>query len=284
MDFAEWLLDRRERGCVYWWKPRAGGPNVGDDLARVIVAAILRLADRRILDKRNRRARLFSIGSVLHFARDGETVWGTGANGKVPESAYGFANLDVRAVRGPLTQALLKRRGVSCPSVFGDPGLLAPRFFPPELVAERIGTHEFLVVPHLNDPPEPYRRFGDRLCSPRQYPAAFIRSLLRARRVVSASLHGIVLAEAYGISAVLLDAGGTEPRFKYDDYYRGTGRSAYPVAHSVDEALSFEAPSPPRLDAVAGRLLRAFPYDLWGAEAVRRTSSHVAAGNETARA
>lgn len=284
MDIAEWLLDRRERRCVYWWKPRGGGPNVGDDLARVIVAAVLRLADRRILDKCGGSGRLFSIGSVLHFARDGETIWGTGANGKMPESAHRFSHLDVRAVRGPLTQAFLKKRGIACPAVFGDPGLLAPQFFPPALVADQIGTHEFLVVPHLNDPDEPYRRFGSTLCSPRQYPAAFIRSLLRARRVVSASLHGIVLAEAYGIPAVLLDAGGTESRFKYDDYYQGTGRVAYPVAHSVDEALSLEVVAPPPLDEIAHRLVQVFPYDLWDAGPSRRSSTCVAAGNTPARA
>jgi pyruvyltransferase len=265
---------------VYWWEPKDGAPNVGDYLARVLVAAVLRQADREIIDKRNKRARLFSIGSVLHFARDHDTVWGSGVNGKVAPDAHRFAKLDVRAVRGPLTQAFLHARGIDCPSVFGDPGLLAPRFFPREVIAEQIGTADFLVVPHLNDPPDPYLRYGDRLCSPRQYPAAFLRQLLRARRVVSASLHGVILAEAYGIPAVLLDTGDSKARFKYDDYYAGTGRSDYAVARSVDEALALDAIPPPDLDGIARRLLRAFPYDLW--DAGRAAAAQVVATRATA--
>lgn len=261
------LIKWQERRCLFWWEPRDGGPNVGDYLARVLVAAVLRLADRDIIDKRDKGRRLFSIGSVLHYARSGETVWGTGVNGKVAAEAHRFAELDVRAVRGPLTRAFLLERGIDCPAVFGDPALLAPRLFPPELVAEERGSLDFLVVPHLNDPPEPYRRYGARVCSPRQYPLAFIRQLLRARRVVSASLHGVILAEAYGVPAVLLDVGGSEPRFKYDDYYTGTGRTAYRVARSVDEALAMgHGATPPDVGAIASRLLHAFPYDLWDAE------------------
>ena len=41
--------------------------------------------------------------------------------------------------------------------------------------------------------------------------------------MVSSSLHGIVIAEAYGVPAVLV-ASSTEPVFKYEDYYAGTGR------------------------------------------------------------
>lgn len=262
------LLRWQERRCLFWWEPDDGSPNVGDYLGRVLVALILRLADREIVDKSNKRRRLFSIGSVLHFARDGDTVWGSGVNGKLPACAHRFRKLDVRAVRGPLTRAFLLERGIACPPVFGDPALLAPRFLPRSLVADACAATDFVVVPHLNDDTAPYRGFGDRVVSPRQYPAAFIRQLLRGERVVSASLHGVILAEAYGLPAVLLNSGGSEARFKYDDYYRGTGREDYPVARSVEEALALDPPpAPPGLEALTGRLLRTFPFDLWDAPA-----------------
>ena len=54
-------------------------------------------------------------------------------------------------------------------------------------------------------------------------PLAFVRALLGAERVVSSSLHGVILAEAYGIPATYLDSGNGENRFKYDDYYAGHG-------------------------------------------------------------
>jgi pyruvyltransferase len=263
--FVTELVRRLERRCVFWWEPKDGAPNVGDYLARVLVAQVLQRADRQILDKRDRRRRLFAIGSVLHFARDGDTVWGSGVNGKVDPAAHRFARLDVRAVRGPLTRAFLLARGIACPPVYGDPALLAPRLWPAQWVADERGTLDFVVVPHLNDSPARYSGFGERVCSPRQYPAAFIRRLLRAQRVVSASLHGVILAEAYGLPAVLLDSGGSETRLKFDDYYQGTGRHDYPVAASVGAALALPAAPPPAaaLEAAATRLLRAFPWDLW---------------------
>lgn len=262
------LLRWQERRCVFWWEPDDGAPNVGDYLARVVVAQILRMADREIIDKCDQRRRLFSIGSVLHFARDGDTVWGSGMNGKIAAAAHRFRELDVRAVRGPLTRAFLLERGIACPPVYGDPALLAPRLLPADLLTDARASTDFVVVPHLNDDPAQYRGYGDRVASPRQYPAAFLRQLLRGERVVSASLHGVILAEAYGVPAVLLDSGGSEARFKYDDYYQGTGRASYPVARSVQEALTLAAPpAPPDLEALTARLLRAFPFDLWDARA-----------------
>jgi pyruvyltransferase len=255
----------RERRCVFWWEPRDGVPNAGDELARVLVAEILRQAGRIILDKRDKRCQLFTIGSVLHYARSGDCVWGSGVNGKIPAAAHRFRHLDVRAVRGPLTRDFLLARGIACPPVFGDPALLAPMFFPADSLCQERGALDFVVVPHLNDPPGLWRAFGDRMCSPRQQPLAFLRQLLRARRVVSASLHGLVLAEAYGLPAVRVDLGGSEPPFKYEDYYQGTGRAAHSLALSVDQALEMDPQSPPaNLPTVARRLLEAFPYDLWG--------------------
>jgi pyruvyltransferase len=123
------------------------------------------------------------------------------------------------------------------------------------------------------------------VCTPRQHTLAFIRHLLAARRVVSASLHGVILAEAYGIPAVLLQAGGTETRFKYDDYYAGTGRTDYRVARSVDEALALGAGAPlPDVAPIATRLLRAFPYDLWDAPPAAMEAEPADIAGSTARA
>ena len=58
-------------------------------------------------------ARLLSVGSILHFARDGDVVWGSGVNGRIPLDEYADVRLDVRAVRGPRTAAFLRDRGAT---------------------------------------------------------------------------------------------------------------------------------------------------------------------------
>ena len=262
MSLLEAWYQRRQRRALYWWQPRDGRINVGDHLSKVMVEAILALRDLELSGKRDLHRRLFAIGSVLHNARDGETVWGSGINAKIPEHMHRFRTLDVRAVRGPLTRQWLAGRGIDAPEVYGDPALLMPAFYPRELVGTTAET-DFLVIPHFNEPVERYAAWGDHLLLPTMLPLAFVRTLLGARMVVSSSLHGVILAEAYGIPAVYLDSGNGEARFKYDDYYAGTGRTRWRSGTSVEECLDLGGNAPFDLAALQRGLLATFPYDLW---------------------
>ena len=254
--------DHAERRALYWWRPKDGRTNMGDQLSQVIVSRVLGLRDLALMDKRNDGQRLFAIGSVLHFARTGDTVWGSGINGKIDEGQHRFGMLDVRAVRGPRTRQYLLARGIPVPEVYGDPGLLMPLFFPAQYLREG-PARDVAVVPHFNEPLDKYRDFADLLVTPDCPPATFMRRLLGARLVVSSSLHGLVLAEAYGIPAVYLDWGNGEDLFKYDDYYAGTGRTRWHSGRSVDECLALGGNAGFDLAAVQSGLLDAFPYDLW---------------------
>ncbi|MCR6685094.1 polysaccharide pyruvyl transferase family protein [Pseudoxanthomonas sp.] len=254
--------ERAERRALYWWRPRDGRINMGDQLSQVIVSRVLALRDRRLAAKRSTRRRLLAIGSVLHFAASGDTVWGSGINGKVAVDLHRFDDLDVRAVRGPLTARFLRERGIAVPEVFGDPGLLMPLFFPADLLGPG-KPRPLAIVPHFNEPLEKYRDHAALLVAPDCPPVTFMRRLLGARLVVSSSLHGLVLAEAYGIPAVYLDWGNGEDRFKYDDYYAGTGRTRWHSGGSVDECVALGGNAGFDLAAIQAGLLAAFPHELW---------------------
>lgn len=115
---------------LFWWEPADGKTqNAGDHLSRVIVERMLDLYDKQLDEKLSKKNKLLAIGSVMHFAKDADTIWGTGINGKVPDNTHKFQKLDVRAVRGPLTKNYLEKKGITCPSVYGDPGLLLPFFY-----------------------------------------------------------------------------------------------------------------------------------------------------------
>lgn len=262
LSLLEAWLEREQRRALYWWQPKNGTVNVGDHLSKVTVEAMLALRDLDLLQKRDKRRRLFAIGSVLHNARDGETVWGSGINGKIPQEQHRFSDLDVRAVRGPLTRKVLMDRGLQVPEVYGDPALLMPLLFREEL----IGTarrNSFVVIPHFNEPPEKYAAYRQQLVLPTAKPLAFVAALLGAEKVVSSSLHGVILAEAYGIPAIYLDSGNGEHRFKYDDYYQGTGREKWHLGRSVEECLDLGGNARFDLDSIQTSLMQAFPYDLW---------------------
>lgn len=262
MSMLESFVERKERQSLFWWKPRDGSVNVGDHLSKVLVSAMLALRDTNLLRKRAGTPRMLCIGSVLHFAKTGEVVWGTGINGKMPAASHRFTDLDVRAVRGPKTRAFLMDMGIAVPEVYGDPALLLPRFFDKAFLMPS-QRKPFAVVPHFNESLDKYVGYEEHLVSPRVEPGEFVRGLLGAELIVSSSLHGLILAEAYGIPAVYLDWGNGEDRFKYDDYYAGTGRTSWRSGNTVEECLDIGGNGSFDLRPIQDGLMATFPYDLW---------------------
>lgn len=232
--------------------------NFGDLLGPMIVDLMLQ---RRGIDPASGgNAQLVTIGSVLHFARDGATIWGAGRNGKVREDKHAWSNLDVRAVRGPLTASFLRNRGVIVPRVFGDPALLLPELMP-ELQdwASAPKLHTTTVVLNLNDSHLGSQLSG--LIDPRRPVMEVLEHIARSHFVVASSLHAIVVAESVGIPARMLKS-TTEPVFKYQDYYEATGRPGFVIAEKISDALEMGGEKPAVWDSQL--LIDAFPYDLWG--------------------
>ena len=89
----------------------------------------------------------------------------------------------------------------------------------------------------------------------------FIDELVNVDKIISSSLHGIILAEAYGIPAILL-----RPQvdlFKYYDYYYSTGRFDFPIADSISEAMNMECCVLPDFTEMKKNIKNAFPYDIF---------------------
>lgn len=82
-----------------------------------------------------------------------------------------------------------------------------------------------------------------------------IDQITKCRRIISTSLHGLIVAEAYGIPAVWLS--DKIPHTKYQDYYLSTGREVLP-ANTLEEALKALPPPLPSFDLEP--LIKAFPY------------------------
>ena len=88
-----------------------------------------------------------------------------------------------------------------------------------------------------------------------------IDRISRAAHVVSTSLHGLVIADAFGIPCTYLRLSEEEKLFKYEDYVLGVGRQELAVTHSRVEAVRRAPMDPPKPALTA--LKAAFPYDLW---------------------
>ena len=88
-----------------------------------------------------------------------------------------------------------------------------------------------------------------------------VAAILRHDLILASSLHGLIIAEAYGIPARYVRLSEEENLFKYRDYYAGTGRPNFSYARSVAEGLEMGGEPSPIFDPEP--LMRAFPFELW---------------------
>lgn len=244
---------------LYAWLQR---PNFGDALS----AAVARwaLGEEVAIVERAARRKLLAVGSILQAVRPGDTVWGAGAHPIGFEDFWRaparLEDIAVLAVRGPLTRDCLIARGVPCPAIFGDPAILLPRFHHPvsRRVAGRIG-----FAPHYSEL-EDYRRdppAGLTLIDVTSPWPEVVDAIAACEQVISSSLHGLIVAEAYGVGAVWLRTAFAEGAIKFHDYYLATDRIARP-AYSIEEALQRLPVAAPDLEPKATALLDALDRDL----------------------
>lgn len=264
------LAEEKRVNLNAWITSASTHNNVGDYLSLVIVENMCAQNGVGLSMPVSSRKHLYAIGSILPGYQDA-VVWGSGFGYDKPKKWYSPAynwihrnvhKLDIRAVRGPETRRILSTMGIDCPEVYGDPAVLMPLFYQGNAEREK---HEYIVVPHYSKH-ENYKGYNTLSTFTRNY-KDFIDRLLEAKLVISSSLHGIILAEAYGIPVVMLKDTPSEDITKYKDWYYATGRMSFPIADSVEEAVSMGGTplESGAIEQMQEALLKTFPIDLWDA-------------------
>ncbi|RWP38399.1 polysaccharide pyruvyl transferase family protein [Mesorhizobium sp.] len=244
-----------------------GRDNIGDSMVPWLMREILG-HDVPYSNPREANGRhLFTIGSILQYADQNSIVWGSGF---VADRSRPHGIPKVLAVRGPLSAARLQQLGGKLAKVYGDPALLLPRYLAMPTIKQefRIG-----LVPHYADAhklakTKVFKEDGVAICDVRTSNVReFVGSILRCGTIVSSSLHGIIIAEAFGVPAVWAkfddDVAGSG--FKFADYYGSTGRSVEPMSfYSLDsDVLGRQRPREPKaLDQMSGHLLEVLHGEL----------------------
>lgn len=204
---------------AFWCRVPSQG-NVGDRLTPWLIRQISGVPARWVAPRAPGRKH-FVTGSVVALAGPDCVVWGAGV---MEAGEYVDPRAELLAVRGPLTREAALRWGAVCPPVYGDPGLLVPRYLPRR--PARAGTRP-AVVPHFADKARALRGVpeGWRIIDVQCGVEDVVEQLTRACLVASSSLHGIVLSHAYGIPAVWirfrdLPSGDDS---KFHDYFLSVG-------------------------------------------------------------
>lgn len=242
---------------AYWSCRDSRQGNFGDMLSPRIITML----SGRPVHYTNTGPRLFAVGSLLKFARKGDLIWGAGFIGKDDACQRGIR---VYAVRGPLTRNKLLASGIECPEIYGDPALLLPWLYRlPQVVRSGIG-----IIPHYVDAERVRAAVRDPAVRIIDIRAGIEKVLCEANKcevLLSSSLHGCIIGDAYGIPAAWVEisdkvVGGG---FKFRDYYASTGRE--PVRADwrsrIDIAAAAEiAVRAPQSKLDREPLLRSFPY------------------------
>lgn len=243
--------------------------NLGDSLAPVIYSWML--ARRQLEPDMSVKStiHLMTIGSIIGGrGMFDATVWGSGIKSfsnvcTLSKSRY-FQVLDIRAVRGPITRCILQSFGYDCPDNYGDPGVLLPLIYDPRQNMSVIAKKRVCLICHFRTKCViPSGLTVDIIDIKTENYGQFVDKIVQYEKVISSSLHGIILAESYGVPAVFLAADRDVEMMKYYDWYYSTGRYSVNVAMTIEEAIAMKPMELPNLAGMQDRLLKSFPYDLW---------------------
>ncbi len=240
---------------LHYWSPNGEMENLGDYLSEIVVGHYADLHKKIEGGYRH----LYAIGSIMGFGCQDAVVWGSGLlmDYRLYISRIKMAKLDVRCVRGPRTREVLVSNGIKCPEIYGDPAVLMPEIYSSQATKK----HKCTLITHFAKENLNYGEYNRISMLTTDYKSV-IDEIVASELIVSSSLHGIILAETYGVPAILL-ADASVNMFKYEDYYYSTGRKNIICAGSVEEALKLKPLPLPDLRAMREKVKSVFPYDLW---------------------
>ncbi len=233
-------------------------------------------------------AEVIAIGSLLEglFIPDAEkakvsyenlpdiVVWGTGFIKPQQQAQYLQRSLDVRALRGRLSQQRLQQHTSQNLDdvVLGDPGLLSRRLIDSSKIQKK---YKLGIIPHYVEKDSPLlgkiNVENAIVLDIQQPPVQFLRQLAQCETVISSAMHGLIASDSLGIPnvrMVLSDKimGGD---YKFNDYYSAFGLTSHNRINLSEQGFtdkdigSLIANYPIRseqVERICNNLTRVFPY------------------------
>lgn len=174
---------------------------------------------------------MIMIGSIATQAKKDTHVYGSGFMWRT-DPVCKEANW--HWVRGPISRQKVLDAGGTCPELYGDPAMLLPHFWEG---APKV--HDIGFVPHYIDYHECKAKYPDEYVinlvsgDPKQ----ITEQITSCRTIVSSSLHGLIVAHAYGIPAAWVKFSNKldGDDMKFHDHFLSLGIE--PVLSSYEEPV-----------------------------------------------
>lgn len=193
---------------LFWWNEKIiqgkSKENYGDVLGKFLVEKI---SGKKVVFAWPKKFSIYdwfspiyvTIGSILANVNHKCIVWGSG----IINQQIVIKRAKFLAVRGPQTRKFLMNLGYEVPEVYGDPALLLPRYYNPTVEKK----YQYGIVPHYNDYKIVEKWFENRpdihlIDMMTNDIESKTNEFLQCEKIISSSLHGIIIAHSYGIPAV----------------------------------------------------------------------------------
>ena len=222
------------------------------------------------------------IGTLLdavNYANAQTIVWGSGVSGQ--ERSF-VDPQNILAIRGKKTKEFCDRYGVSCPEVYGDPALLLPLVYkasPPALPNREGASKKYRlgIIPHVVDQQHPVileikEKYADEILviDLAHYVkwTDVIDQIRSCERILSSSLHGIIVSDAYQIPNcwITLSKKAIIGHFKFIDYFSSVNRiiNDWVVIKTTDDIFqaTVSYASKEVINNIQRGLLKTAPFDI----------------------
>ncbi len=220
---------------LFWWsEPHLMGKkkeNYGDLIGKYLVEKI---SDQEVVWVHPKKWHFkdyfqpiyVTAGSILANVNSKCVVWGSG----IIEKDQIVAPAKFLAVRGPQTRKNLLSQGYDVPEVYGDPALLIPKYYSPKI--EKV--YKLGIVPHYSDYEfvKDMYKDDDTVCIIDLMTLSIESTtdvFLQCERILSSSLHGLIVSHAYQIPAVWVEFSDKlyGDGIKFQDYFESVNLSSY---------------------------------------------------------
>lgn len=249
--------------------------NVGDQLNSFMLDNLFNI---NVVMAPASEAQVMAIGSVLEELcntknkeeeeDDSIAVWGTGFISDHKEELSFIRKVNICALRGEKSKAIVEKiLGHTVDCVLADAGLLVSKLYPVEEKVFDIG-----IVPHYVDLDseviENALRYYDNatLIDVTKNPSDVIRKIAQCKTVISSSLHGLIIADSFGIPNKWIRCSNKiiGNSFKFDDYYSSFNQQVdvvdinkrYPSIKEIEEDYCIQSIAVQRKQR---QLLQCFP-------------------------
>lgn len=184
------------------------------------------------------------IGSIISWlTTPNSIIWGSGV--VYPEQKISAKPKAVLAVRGPLSRNYLLKQGIECPEIYGDPALLFPWYYNPNVTK----SYKLGIIPHFRD-----KKLGIlekiSMCKDIQIIDVqklnkwtdFIDRINECECICSSSLHGIIVSDAYKIPNIWVEfIDGEQKRFAFFDYFQSVGKNEMESPYIIDTVFDIDS-------------------------------------------